>query len=97
MYFSNLGQAPSNLTQAVRAVKIATALVSKLTKDVKIGIAPRSDLLKAMQDLETKIKSVKNIAGIGKTLNGDFGDSNLKRNSLLIIGILIVILYLSRK
>lgn len=89
------GQVTTNLTQATSNVKLATNLVLKLTKDVKIGVGSRSELLKAMQDLDSKIKIAKNLSN-KKTLNGYLGDSSLQSNIVMILGVILAVFFLIR-
>jgi len=93
-----LGQVATTLVQATADVKTSTAVVKKLTADVKIGLASRSDLLRAMVDLDTKIKIAQKLAGEGKALSGYFGEETLKRNTLLImLGAAVLLFFLTRK
>ena len=75
--FSGLGElgqtataAVANLAQATADVNSATALVKKLTSDVKLGLAPRSDLVSAMDDLTEKVGIAQSLSAKGKALSG---------------------------
>lgn len=68
-------QAVTSLSQATTNVNAATALVSKLSNDVKLGMAPRSDLVTAMDDLLNKVNVVKNLSAKGKALSGYLGQT----------------------
>lgn len=69
-----LGQAATttvaNLAQATAEVNTATALVKKLTNDVKLGLAPRSDLVSAMDALTEKVNIAQSLSTKGKALSG---------------------------
>jgi len=99
-----LGQAAataiSSLTDATADVKVATALVNKLTSDVKMGLAPRSDLVKALDDLNHKVEIVKSLTAKSKALSGYLGtlDGSWMTYSLVVAAIVVtVIIFLKFK
>lgn len=72
-------------------VKKAAELVKKISADVKAGVAPKSDLIKAMKDLESK-------AVVAKTLTSSLsGYFDKKGSPFILLLIVILILYICRK
>lgn len=64
---SGLGSITSQVTSATEDLNKLTAVVKQLTKDVEAGVVPRSELVKAVQELQQKSTEAKKLS---KELSG---------------------------
>jgi hypothetical protein len=81
------------LDTAVEEVKIASEMVKKLTKDVKAGIIPRSDLETALSDLERKAQTVADLKR--KSGLSGFGESKVPSWGTIAVGVALTALVIN--
>jgi hypothetical protein len=82
------GSTPAEVEDASEQLRKAVALVKQVTEDVKAGVVPKSDLVKAMKSVEEKAARVKRLSA---GLSG-YGEEKSKGSifiPLLIFGIIV--------
>lgn len=75
-----------DVNKATDSVAEALAAVKQLSKDVEAGVAPSSDLERAMKDLQAKIERTKVLSNAAKGLDG-FGEQKSINPLWVLIGL----------
>ena len=91
-YFGTVQTLAQDVNTARKDVEKALAIVKELSKDVKAGVAPRSDLERALKELERKINRTKQLSQAAKGLDG-YGES--KKNPWWILPVIGVIAFIA--
>lgn len=98
--YSMLGQTEEtiDLDNASIAVEEAASLVKQLTRDVKSGVIPRSDLLEAIEDLSKKTDIAKTLSDKAKGLSGYGEETSLTPKILYAVaGAALAYYFLSKR
>ena len=97
---AGLGASPLMVETAAEAVQKAAAAVKQVTKDVKAGVATKSDLEAAIADLEAKAKAAEALSGKTMSGFGGFGTAaktTISLGTLALIGLIVYFVVLRPK